>query len=304
MSETILVLGKQGQLGRALTALLGKRAHAAGRQEVDLASPDFMAQLERFTGSRNYTAVINAAAYTQVDKAEGEGRNEAFHVNRDAVAVLATWCKARNLPLIHYSTDYVFDGTGSQSRTEEALTSPINVYGQSKQEGEQVVVASGAKYLIFRTSWVYDAQSKNFFNTMLRLFAEKESINVVNDQVGAPTYAPHLAAASLAALKAASAAVQFPSGIYHLTGGGATSWYGFAQAIFTLARSSDSGQKSSFRCISIRPISTSEYPLPARRPFNSRLDCSKAKRVLNVVLPDWEIGLNECFREKYASAPV
>jgi len=301
MSAYFLILGKNGQLGRALTVQLGAQAIAASRKDIDLASPDFISMLEHFVAEKKIRAVFNAAAYTQVDKAENEGRKEAFRVNAKAVGELAAWCKARHLPLVHYSTDYVFDGSGSEPRKEEASTLPLGAYGASKREGEELVAASSADYLIFRTSWVYDAQGKNFFNTMLRLFGERESLKIVNDQIGAPTYAPQLANASIQALNAALALPRFPSGIYHLAAAGETSWYGFAQAIFTLARSHDSVQKSQLRCVRIDPITTSEYPLPAKRPLNSRLDCSKARNVLGVSMPDWKAGLTECFKEKYAS---
>lgn len=303
MSAGILILGKDGQLGRALASQLGPEALAAGRAEIDLASDDLISMLDRFVAGKKIRAVMNAAAYTQVDKAEGEGMGEAFRVNGAAVGELAGWCKAKNIPLAHYSTDYVFDGSGDKARKEEDTVSPLNAYGASKLAGERLLRESGADYCIFRTSWVYDASGKNFFNTMLRLFGEKDSLKVVADQVGAPTYAPHLANASIQALTKALSLPEFPSGLYHLAGGGETTWHGFAQAIFALARSHDSGQKS-LRCTRIDPIKTSEYPLPARRPLNSRLDCSKAKRILGVAMPDWQAGLTECFKEKYASTTM
>lgn len=304
MSADILVLGKDGQLGRALAAALGLRALAAGRQEVDLAGDDFIARLDRFTQGAAIRCVINAAAYTQVDKAEGEGKAEAFRVNAQAVGALAGWCKARNVPLVHYSTDYVFDGSGATPRSEDAPTAPLNCYGESKLEGERLLTASGCDYLIFRTSWVYDAKGKNFFNTMLRLFSERETLKVVADQVGAPTYAPHLAAASLAALETALATASFPSGIYHLAGAGEVSWHGFAQAIFALATSDGFGQKLLLRCTRIDAITTAEYPLPAKRPLNSRLDCTRAKQVLGVAMPHWRDGLRECMTEAYGRSAL
>lgn len=297
----ILLLGKGGQLSSAFAEKLGAKADVAGIDEADFSRADFIKMLDGFTNGKKYQAVINAAAYTQVDKAEGEGRALNFRINADAVSELAGWCKIRALPLIHYSTDYVYDGSGNSPRKEDAPTNPLNAYGEAKLAGEKAVMASGADYIIFRTSWLYDAQGKNFFNTMLRLFSEKDSLKVVADQVGAPTYVPQLADASLVALEHALAMEKFPSGVYHLANSGETSWHGFAQEIFALATARDSGQKSLIRCGRIEPITTSEYPLPARRPLNSRLDCSKAFKILGIKMPDWQDGLKECFEEKYAS---
>jgi dTDP-4-dehydrorhamnose reductase len=229
-----------------------------------------------------------------VDKAESEPKL-AMRVNAEAVGQLAAWCKQRDIPLVHFSTDYVFDGRGSAPRKEVAATAPLNVYGETKLAGERAIAETGAKSLIFRTSWVYDAHGRNFFTTMLRLFAEKEELSVVSDQVGAPTYAPALAEAVISALSAALAAKTFPSGVYHLCHSGETSWHGFAEAIFALARSRVSG----IRCGRINPISTADYPTPAKRPQNSRLDCAKAHRVFGVSLPNWEEGLQTCIEEKY-----
>lgn len=291
MSAPILILGKHGMVGSALVAQAGKMALAAGRAEVDLAKADFIPNLEKWLGGRKLSAVINAAAYTKVDLVEGEGREEALRVNGSAVGELASWCKKQELPLVHYSTDYVFDGSGDQPRRETDRVAPINAYGMSKLAGEEALKEAGGNYLLIRTSWVYDARGKNFFNTMLRLFREKEQLNVVNDQIGAPTYAPHLAAATLAALQ------KMPAGLYHLCNAGQTSWHGFAESIFTLASRYDSGIK----CQRINPIPTSEYPSPARRPLNSRLDCSKAQK-LGIALPPWREGLKECIQEKYGSS--
>ena len=299
MHGRVVILGKDGQLGRALVSRLGDKALAFGRRDIDLADPAFIQKLQTAIGEMEIKAVINAAAYNDVDKAEGDGKEEAFRVNAEAVGDLAAWCVARNLPLVHYSTDYVFDGSGQAPRGEDAPTHPLNRYGKSKLAGEEMVVRAGGRHLIFRTSWVYDAYGKNFFNTILRHLAEKPVLKVVNDQIGAPTYAPHLAVASLSALEAALSLKEFPSGVYHLCNGGHTSRHGFAEMIFTLARSPDSGQKSVFKCEQIQPIPAAEYPLPAKRPSNSRLDCLKAKKVLGVDLPDWKAGVKECIAEKY-----
>lgn len=300
----ILILGKDGQLGRALEKALGGRAVAFGRDEADLRDADFVSRLEAPAFKYPLQAVINAAAYTQVDRAESEDKSEAFRVNAEAPGELAAWCAAKNLPLVHYSTDYVFDGSGDRPWRETDAPRPINAYGESKLAGERAVAAAGGRHLIFRTSWVYDARGENFFTTMLRLFGEKESLKIVSDQFGAPTYAPHLAAATQAALGKAFALPEFPSGIYHLCGAGETSWHGFAQAIFALATSADSGEKSWVTCQRIDPIPSSGYPLPARRPLNSRLDCARARDRLGVSLPHWQAGLKECFAEKYGNSKL
>jgi len=295
----ILILGKTGQVGSALVNLLGTHALAAGKEDVDFLAADFITQLEHFVKKTPLSAVINAAAYTQVDKAEGEGREAAFRINATAVGELAAWCKKRGLPLIHFSTDYIFDGNGDLPRREEEKAAPINVYGQSKLEGENAIKAQDARYIIFRTSWVYNAHGNNFFNTILRLLKEKESLNVVADQIGAPTYAPHLAWAALEVLPLLLKDEKC-SGLYHLCDSGETSWYGFAQAIFTLA----STYESSIKCRHINPIPTSAYPLPAPRPLNSRLDCTRAAEMLGIALPSWESGLLECTLEKYAGSQL
>ncbi len=295
MNGRILILGKGGQVGSALAALLGDNALVASQDDVDFLLPDCGRQLAHFVSGHDISTVINAAAYTQVDKAEGEGREASHRTNAEAVGEIADWCADRQIPLIHYSTDYVFDGSGDRPRNEENPTAPLNQYGKDKLAGEQAIVRAGGRYLILRTSWVYDAHGKNFFNTMLRLFGERESLNVVSDQVGAPTYAPHLAKATLLALEHTQQLPQFPYGLYHLCGGGETSWHEFAQAILEHAKQ----HESAIQCNTIYPIPSSAYPTPARRPLNSRLDCSKAKKILGVSLPDWHEGLAACIKEKY-----
>jgi len=286
----ILVLGKNGQVGSALTQLLGDKAIAYDADTINLMQPDFADRLSALADAHEITTLINAAAYTAVDKAESE-RDIAMRINGIAVGEMAAWCKKHDVTLVHYSTDYVFDGSGTHARGESEPTAPLSVYGESKLLGEKLITDSGGEHLIFRTSWVYDAAGKNFVNTMLRLFPEREEVRVVADQIGAPTYALHLAQATIAALEHAQNAEHFPSGIYHLCGGGEASWYEFAKAIFTLASSRESGIK----CREVKPIPTSEYPTPARRPLNSRLDCTKAKALLGVQLPHWEDALNECY---------
>jgi len=209
--------------------------------------------------------------------------------------VLARWCKRQDVPFVHYSTDYVFDGKSTMPYTELDATAPLNAYGKSKLAGEQGVLDVGGKALILRSSWIYHARGQNFFATMLRLFEQREEIEVVDDQLGAPTYAPHLAQATLAAL--AKTAQGAPYGIYHLCNGGQTSWHGFAEAILSLAIAHDSG----VRCKQIRPISSLAYPSPVVRPTYSRLNCDKAATQLGVAIPHWEEGLRECVKEYYAN---
>jgi len=277
-------------------ALLGERAIGFGRSECNLLDPNFIKHLAPLVGKID--AVINASAYTQVDKAEGEGRADAFRVNGSAMGELAAWCKQHHLPFLHVSTDYVFDGSGDIPYREDDVAKPINAYGASKLAGEEAIVAVGGSYLIFRTSWVYDAVGENFFTKMLSLFRNKTTLQVVNDQVGAPTYAPHLARGVLAALASAQAQTAFPSGLYHLCNQGEVNRYDNAMMLLALARPRD----PVIVCQSIFPVPTSTFPMPAARPLNSRLDCSKAKSVLGVALPDWKDGLNAWMETVYAGS--
>jgi len=294
MSTKILVLGKNGQLGRALMALLGEQAHGLGHGECNLLDPDFIKHLAPLVGTID--AVVNASAYTQVDKAEGEGRADAFRVNGSAVGELAGWCKQHGIPFVHVSTDYVFEGSGDTPYREEDATKPLNAYGASKLAGEVATEAVGGQYLIFRTSWVYDAVAANFFTKMLSLFRSKTTLQVVDDQVGAPTYAPHLAEGLVAALASAQAQTTFPSGVYHLCNQGEVNRYDNATMLLALAKPRD----PAIVCQSIAPVPTSTFPMPAARPLNSRLNCSKAKYVLGVTLPDWKDGLNAWMETIYA----
>jgi len=299
MTTEFVILGASGQVGRTWSTLLGDRAIGFSRPEIDLADPGFIDKLESKLGDKPIRAVINCAAYTGVDKAESEEKL-ATRVNVDAVRALAKWCKTRDIALVHYSTDYVFGGKGSVPNKEVTATVPMNVYGKSKLAGEEAIAEVGGKSLIFRTSWVFDAEGVSFFNTMLKLFTEKEEIFVVSDQVGAPTYAPHVVEASFSALTQALEAKSFPSGIYHLCGSGETSRHGFATAIFALATKHISG----IRCVRINPVLTADTPTPAKRPLNSRLDCAKVNRVFGVALPTWEEGLRECIEKKYGNSEL
>lgn len=288
---TLLITGANGQIGSALaTALAERDAIFWGRDEVDLSDS---AALKAALAETPCSAIINAVAYTAVDRAEEE-EALATRINGEAPGVMAVWCAQKNIPFIHYSTDYVFDGSGDSPRSEDAPTAPLNAYGRSKLAGEQAVTAAGGDTLIFRTSWVYDATGKNFLNTMLRLAQEREVLNIINDQTGAPSYAAHLARATVECLDKVQEMDVFPSGIYHMTGGGETTWYGFAQAIFEQARAMGWNLKIK----EVNPITTDAYPTPAKRPHNSRLDGSKLREVFGVVMPDWRDALRECMEEK------
>ncbi len=285
MGAKFLVLGATGQVGSALNAILDDVV-VLGREQADFSNP---ASLAAVVENIRPQILINAVAYTQVDKAESE-RDLAFAVNAEAPAVLAQIAAKLEIPFVHYSTDYVFNGSGEKAWDEDDATAPLNIYGESKRAGELAVQAAGGKYLIFRTSWVYDAVGKNFFNTMLRLGREREQLSVVADQFGAPTYAPHLAAATLPAIVALQNNTEL-SGIYHLCGGGETSWYGFAEAIFAEAKA----RGVELKIKELLPINSDAYPTPAKRPTNSRMNCEKARKLLGISLPDWHLGLQDAF---------
>ncbi len=288
----ILVFGKIGQVGSALVRLLGSRAIPPSVEEVDFEKPRAVSSwLERYPARP--VAVINAAAYTQVDQAEKE-ESRAFSINAESPALIASYCAKRDIPFVHYSTDYVYPGDGVEPWTEQSKTGPLSAYGRSKLAGDEAIAAAHGKFLNFRTSWVYDSMGQNFVNTMLKLGAERENLRVVSDQIGAPTYALHLAHATLRTLEAALLQARFPSGVYHACNSGETSWHGFAEEIFAQAR------KLGFplKVKEVKSIPSSEYPTPARRPENSRLNCAEMRKVFGIELPNWKIGLKECLEAK------
>jgi dTDP-4-dehydrorhamnose reductase len=281
----ILVTGGTGQLARALARAAGERRLAVvGRPEFDFDRP------ETLLGPLAAAApvlVVNAAAYTAVDKAESDA-DAAYRANRDGPAVLARWCAEAAVPLIHVSTDYVFDGLKGAPYVEDDPTNPTGVYGASKLAGEQAVLAAGGRALVLRTSWVYAARGKNFVLTMLNAARKTDHLRVVADQVGCPTAAPDLAAAILAIADRVLAGGWDDAwnGIYHACGSGATSWYGLASAAFEAA--AERGPRPP----TLTPIATADWPTPARRPPDSRLDCGKLDRVFGVRLPEWRVGLS------------
>lgn len=293
----ILLLGKNGQVGWELQRSLAPLGEivALDRQGVDgltgdLSHPEALRETVRAVRP---DVIVNAAAYTAVDKAETEVEL-ARTINATATGVLAEEAAALGAWLVHYSTDYVFDGSGDMPRDEAAATGPLSVYGSTKLDGEQAIVASGAHHLIFRTSWVYAARGGNFARTMLRLAGEREQLRVIDDQVGAPTGADLIADVTAHALKQAWRQPEL-SGLYHLAAAGQTSWHGYARHVIEWARRV--GQPLRVSPAAIEPISTANYPTPARRPLNSRLDTSKLKRTFGLQLPDWRIGVERMLAE-------
>jgi dTDP-4-dehydrorhamnose reductase len=283
----ILLTGCAGQLGRELKrslACLGD-VIACDRQEFDLADPDALRDAVREAAP---TVIVNAAAHTAVDKAESEPEL-AMAINAIAPGVLAEEAKRLGALLIHYSTDYVFDGTKPAPYTEDDSPAPLSVYGRSKREGELAIAATGARHLILRTSWVYGLHGANFMKTMLRLGKERDELRVVGDQIGAPTWSRHLADVTALVL----ARKDIPNGLYHLAAAGETSWHGYAEAIFYEAQRVGLMDKSPV----VHRITSADYPLPAARPANSRLDCSRFRRDFDLTLPDWRTGLIDCLAD-------
>lgn len=285
----ILLLGKMGQVGWELQRSLQPLGEviAVGRELADLAELPALRKLLHETQPK---VIVNAAAYTAVDRAESEPEL-AMQINGAAPAALAEEAAKLDALLVHYSTDYVFDGRSDRAYVEEDAPAPINHYGASKLAGEAAIRASTARHLIFRTSWVYGARGNNFLRTMLRLGREREALRVVADQFGAPTSA-RLIADATAAVLARALQQDYESGVYHLTAAGATSWHGFASAIVEGARRRFPAD--TVRTKQITPIAATEYPLPAARPANSRLNCKKLTRQFGLELPGWEVGLALC----------
>lgn len=284
---TLLVFGMSGQVAREL-AHLAPQATLLSRAEVDLAEPAAPAAaiLER-----SPSAVINAAAWTAVDTAE-TARDAAFAVNAEAPRTMAQTCARLNIPLVHISTDYVFDGQGDMPWTPSSPTAPLGVYGASKLAGEVGVRAAAGSHAILRTSWVFSAHGINFLKTMLRLANTRDHLTIVSDQIGGPTPARAIAAACLTI---ADALVADPSksGTYHFTGAPDVSWAGFARAIFSAAGKS----------VTVEDIPSSAYPTPAPRPKNSRLDCRTTQDVFGITRPDWVEGITEVLADLADQAP-
>ena len=281
----ILVTGAGGQLGRELVAALAGCGDvvACDRAALDVGDPSAIIRVLRDVAPR---FVVNAAAYTAVDRAERE-RDAAFAINGDAPGVLAAEAKRRGALLIHYSTDYVFDGEGATPYDESSPTHPVSVYGASKLAGEHAIAAAGAAALTLRTSWVYSRHGQNFFVTMQKLAATRDELRVVDDQVGVPNWSRWIATVTAGVVARGAAYVAQRAGLYHLSAQGSATWCEFARAIV--------GE----RAPRVTPITTADYPTPARRPKYAVLDASRFARTFGVALPDWRNLLHECL-----NAPV
>ncbi|MFN3279284.1 MAG: dTDP-4-dehydrorhamnose reductase [Paracoccus hibiscisoli] len=274
--QGLLVFGRTGQVARELAAL-SPEATFLGRDRADLTDPAACAGAIREARPR---AVINAAAYTAVDRAETDP-DTARLVNADAPAAMARACAELGIPFLHISTDYVFDGSGDQPRAEDAATAPLGVYGATKLAGEQGVAAAGGNWGVMRTSWVFSAHGANFVKTMLRLGAERDRLTVVADQIGGPTPAADIGSAAMRMIRVMRDRPDTTGGIYHFAGAPDASWADFAREI--MAQASLGAQ--------VADIPSSDYPTPAARPLNSRLDCGRIARDFGIARPDWRAGL-------------
>jgi len=282
----LLLLGADGQVGWELRQSLAPLGEVivADRICADFEQLDSLRELVRASG---VDVVVNAAAYTAVDRAESESEL-ATRINADAPGVIAEECERLGAMLVHYSTDYVFDGEKDSPYVETDAPNPRSVYGSTKLQGEQAIQASGCRHLIFRTSWVYSDRRSNFVRTILRLARERESLSIVSDQIGAPTSAALIADVT-ARCVAQTALGDGPLGVFHLTPTGETSWHGFASYFLELARNGGMELKVD----EIRPIRTDEFPCGATRPMNSRLCCDKIRDVFGVELPEWRFHVRE-----------
>jgi len=292
----ILLLGQGGQVGWELQRSLAPLGEVIA---LDSGSQDHCGDFTNLPGliqtirSVAPDIIVNAAAHTAVDKAESEPEIVRT-INALAPAMLAQEAKRLNAWLIHYSTDYVFDGSGDKPWQETDETGPLNVYGASKLEGEQLIQQSGCKHLIFRTSWVYGARGGNFAKTMLRLAGERDSLSIINDQIGAPTGADLLADITAHAIRTAQHREEL-SGLYHLVAAGETSWHGYASFVIDFAQRA--GVSMWITPEDVHPVPTSAFPTPAKRPLNSRLDCTKLKNTFGLHLPQWQTGVSRMLTE-------
>jgi dTDP-4-dehydrorhamnose reductase len=281
----ILVIGKNGQVGWELCRTMAPIGDvmAVDYPEVDLMDRESVREIVR---QATPNVIVNAAAYTAVDKAESD-TERAWKINATGPGVLADEARRGSALLVHYSTDYVYDGTKATPYVEEDSPAPLSAYGKSKADGDKAIGESGCQHLVFRLCWVYGARGQNFMRTMMRLASEREQLRVVADQVGSPTWARMIAGTTALAVAQVlkDANREKYNGVYHLAATGDTSWHGFAQAIVDLMP--DDAKK----CKEVQPITTVEYPLPARRPARSVLSCAKLERVFGLKLPDWRESL-------------
>lgn len=283
----IVVIGTQGQVARSLVAIapaVGVEIAAIGRPHLDLARGDGVAA--KIAGAAP-DLIVNAAAYTAVDRAETEPE-AAFAVNAGGAEAVAAAASRLGVPLIHLSTDYVFDGSKTSPYVETDPVAPLGVYGRSKLDGERRVASACPRHIILRTAWVHSPFGSNFVKTMLRLAGSWPDVAVVDDQIGSPTFAPHLAEAILEIARLVRSRGSPPWGIYHAAGSGGVTWCGLAREIFAVS-ASQGGPVAA-----VRAITTAEFPTPARRPANSRLDCTLLSRTFGVQLPDWRRGVAAC----------
>ena len=283
----VLLFGKTGQLGSELqrTLLAFGELRALGRAEVDLTHPT---SVEAAVADWKPDLIVNASAYTAVDRAEAEVAS-AFAVNCESVRVLADYCQSTGAHLVHYSTDYVFDGTKDGLYVESDTCAPLSVYGRSKRAGEEAILESGCEALIFRTSWVFGVQGTNFLKTILKLARERERLDVVSDQWGAPTSAELLADVTALSILAWRLGRLSP-GLYHLTAGGAINWHGLA--CYALEFAAAKGWPLKIYADQVGSIPTEQYPRPAQRPLNSRLSLRKLEEALGIELPDWRVHVS------------
>ncbi|MFA5901238.1 MAG: dTDP-4-dehydrorhamnose reductase [Hyphomicrobium sp.] len=285
----LLIAGWQGQVARALVEMAPGRPDvtgcAVGRAALDICEAR---SIERALSSISPTVVINSAAYTAVDKAESDAER-AFALNRDGAQLLAEAAAKRGIPIIHISTDYVFDGHKSGPYVEDDPTHPTTVFGRSKLEGEQVVRDTNPRHIILRTAWVFSPSGRNFVKTMLSQAESQDRVRVVDDQIGSPTYAPHLVGSILDLARIVSQpGAEVPWGVYHAANAGATSWRGLADEVFS--QSALLGGPVA----EVEPINSADYPTPAHRPANSQLDCTKLAETFDLRLPTWQEGVAEC----------
>lgn len=284
----ILVFGKSGQVGSELVSRaegFGFDVHGASSQEIDIRSYE---ALERYVETVAPDLMINAAAYTAVDKAETD-IDRAMAVNAIAPGYMAGLAERRGIPLFHISSDYVYDGQKATAYVETDLTNPLGIYGRSKAQGDKAVMEGVSRHIILRTSWVFGVNGQNFVRTMVRLASERPELRVVDDQFGGPTDAASIAIALLKMAQSFSASgrgrADFPWGLYHFSGKPDVSWYGFATAIMAELSARD------LPAVDVVPIPSSQYPTPAPRPKNSTLDCSKIERHFNIAQSDWQIAM-------------
>lgn len=283
----ILLIGKNGQVGQELqrTLLPLGEVVALGRESLELGD---LAAVRQVLAAQAPAVIVNASAYTAVDRAESD-EALATAVNAGAVAAMAAYAREHGALLVHYSTDYVFDGAKQAPYREDDATAPQSAYGRSKRAGEEAILASGCQALVFRTSWVFSSHGGNFIKTMLRLAGERDSLSVVADQFGAPTSAELIADVTALAI-AAYRRGALAGGIYHLTAAGATSWHGLAS--YAIERAIARGASLKVDPAQIKPIPTEAYPVPAKRPRNSRLDTSKLCGALDLQMPDWKVHVD------------